>query len=240
MKRTCPNLNCPCHKGNSVNNIFPHGYYKTKAGKGTKYRCLSKEVVVWDALDWKIPESQTEQNSVINIAICPHKQLAALERKGGTVSIMRVSTNFGLIPLIEFKAHRRLLSGMAFSPNGHFFATTSMTSIGFIWDINNWRPVMSLRGHSLGIHDVAFSSDSRRVVTTSSGQDVIILWYTTTHQEVMTISAEGSMFYNINFLLDGHTLVSTTHFNDSPMLHVWRAPSWETINNSETERETYD
>ena len=40
MNRTCPNQNCPSYKGNSAVNISPYGYYKTKAGKRRRFRCL--------------------------------------------------------------------------------------------------------------------------------------------------------------------------------------------------------
>ena len=39
MNRTCPNQDCPNHKGESATKISPYGYYKTKAGKRRRFRC---------------------------------------------------------------------------------------------------------------------------------------------------------------------------------------------------------
>ncbi|MBT5925979.1 MAG: WD40 repeat domain-containing protein [Verrucomicrobia bacterium] len=198
-------------------------------------RPQAREAVIWDVHDWKIIGTYTLPDSIRNNFFSIYNQLAAIEVEAGRVSILRVSLDHELIPLTEFKAHRRLLSGLAFSPNGEFLATTSMTGFGFLWNTDNWTQIMSLRGHSLGIHDVAFSPDSRRVLTTSSGQDAIILWDTTSHQEVMTISANGNLFHNVNLLAEGRTLVATTNTGGA-VLYVWRAPTWDQITAEEAER----
>ena len=115
-------------------------------------------------------------------------------------------------------------------------ATVAQTGLGFLWNTDDWTRVAALRGHALGIHGVGFSPDSRRVFTTSSKQDAIKLWDTTSHQEVMNIEAKGTFFRNPAYLEDGRTLVATSVNIREAALNVWRAPTWEEIAAEEAEK----
>ena len=93
-----------------------------------------------------------------------------------------------------------------------------------------------MRGHFQGIHGVAFSADSRRVFTSSSKQDAIKLWDTSSHQEVMNLVGEGTFFRSPAYLKDGRTLVATSVNIRQAALNVWRAPTWEEIEAEEAEK----
>ena len=63
-----------------------------------------------------------------------------------------------------------------------------------------------------------------------------VLHDTTSHQEVMNLEGEGSFFRNPAFLEDGRTLAATSMNFRKPVLHVWRAPTWEEIAVEEEEK----
>ena len=114
-------------------------------------------------------------------------------------------------------------------------ATTSLTGNGSFWRTEDWARLESLRGHAMAIHDVAFSSDSRRLFTSGNDDDAIKLWDTTSYQEVLTLDASGNLINNPALLDDGCTFVATSSNNGTPVLHVWRAPTWEEIAVSATD-----
>jgi WD40 repeat protein len=143
-----------------------------------------------------------------------------------------------MMPLTEFKAHRRQLSGLAFSPDSRLLATVAQTGLGFLWNTDDWTRVAALRGHAQGIHGVGFSPDSRRVLTSGRHQDAIKLWDTTSYQEVMSLDAAGIFFQDPTFLHDGRTLTARSVTNGKLTLHVWRAPTWEDIEAVEAQQTT--
>jgi WD40 repeat protein len=198
------------------------------------FRPKTREVEVWDVNAWEIVASYPDPNSVLRVEISSNGQLAVFERAGGVLSVMHVSPAFEVMPLTEFKAHRRELSGLAFSPDSRLLATVAQTGLGFLWSTDDWSRVAALRGHSQGIHGVGFSPDSRRVFTSGRHQDAIKLWDTTSYQEVMSLDAAGVFFRDPAFLLDGRTLTAKSLTHGKPTLHVWRAPTWEEIDLMET------
>ena len=124
----------------------------------------------------------------------------------------------------------RQTSGASFSPDGKTFAVVSWLGIGKVWSIDPPHELWTLRGFLLGIDSVAFSADGSRIAAGSGGKEVLKLWDVASHQEVLTLEAEGSTYYQTAFSADGHVLGSR---NALGVLHLWRAPSWEEINAAE-------
>ncbi|NQV34870.1 MAG: protein kinase [Phycisphaeraceae bacterium] len=212
--------------------------YMSKINALLSFRPKTREVEVWDVNTWEIVATYPDPNSVLRVEISSNGQFAVFERAGGVLSVMHVSPAFEMMPLTEFKAHRRELSGLAFSPDGRLLATVSQTGLGFLWNTDDWTRVAALRGHSQGIHGVGFSPDSRRVFTSGRHQDAIKLWDTTSYQEVMSLDATGVFFHDPAFLHDGRTITARSMTHGKPTLHVWRAPTWEDIEAAEAQQTT--
>jgi WD40 repeat protein len=114
----------------------------------------------------------------------------------------------------------------SFSPDGKIFAAGSSLGMGKVWSIDPPGELWTMDGFLLGVDSVAFSADGSRIATGSSGEEALKLWDTASHQEVLTLAAEGSIYYQTAFSADGNVLGSR---NGQGVLHLWRAPSWEEI-----------
>jgi WD40 repeat protein len=124
----------------------------------------------------------------------------------------------------------RQTGGASFSPDGTIFAASSWLGIGKVWSIDPPRELWTMHGFLLGIQSVAFSADGSRIAASSSGEEALKLWDTASHQEVLTLEAEGSNYHQTAFSADGNVLGSR---NGLGVLHLWRAPSWEEIARAE-------
>lgn len=73
---------------------------------------------------------------------------------------------------------------------------------------------------------MAFSPNSKRLVTSSDGQQALRLWDTDGWQDVLTLEGEGANFNRTAFSKDGNVIGSLTR---NGTLQLWWAPSWEEI-----------
>ncbi|HXJ61035.1 MAG TPA: hypothetical protein VNU68_30690, partial [Verrucomicrobiae bacterium] len=134
------------------------------------------------------------------------------------------------------------VSGATFSADGKLLAAASDQGFARIWDAATLQPVANLRGFLQGVHSVAFSPDGKRLVTGSDGKEAIKLWDVESHEELLTLESQGSMFSLTAFSPDGAVLGSVNAPGDSErsVLHLWRAPSWAEIEAAEKESRTDD
>jgi len=113
-----------------------------------------------------------------------------------------------------------------FSADGKHFAVASDLGFTRVWDTATWRQEALIGGFLNGAHSVAFSPDGKRLATGSGGKEAVKLCETDSWQDVLTLEGEGNDFQNIAFSTDGNAL---GWLNQSGVLHLWRAPSWEEI-----------
>jgi len=64
---------------------------------------------------------------------------------------------------------------MAFSPDGKRVATASGDKTAKVWDAASGQALLTLRGHSSYVQDVAFSPDGKRLAT-ASGDKTVKVW----------------------------------------------------------------
>jgi WD40 repeat protein len=69
-----------------------------------------------------------------------------------------------------------------------------------------------------------------RIAAGSGGKEALKLWDLTSYQELLTLEAEGSGYWQTCFSPDGNVLGS---MNGQGILHLWRAPTWAEINAAE-------
>jgi WD40 repeat protein/serine/threonine protein kinase len=121
---------------------------------------------------------------------------------------------------------RQQLSDLRFSPDGKLLAVASLYGFAKLFDVDTQRELATLHGFLLGVHSAAFSPDGARLALGSNGREALKLWDVVSLEEVATLGAQGSLFFSTKFSQDGNVLGS---LNDSGVLCLWRAPSWEEI-----------
>ncbi len=119
---------------------------------------------------------------------------------------------------------------MAFSPDSRILATSSGEGLVSLWDVPSRKMVDVLRGHLLGVHAVAFSSDGQRLASGSKGEEAVKLWDIALRHEVATLTGQGMLSSNLKFSADG-TLLGAVNLKGKA--HIWRAPSLRDIEQAE-------
>ena len=77
----------------------------------------------------------------------------------------------------------------------------------YVWDAATGRTLLTLRGHTANVQEVAFSPDGTRIATASFDRTVK-LWDAATGQEVFTLRGHTAGVICLAFSPDGHRLVS--------------------------------
>jgi serine/threonine protein kinase/WD40 repeat protein len=128
----------------------------------------------------------------------------------------------------ETTAHLDLkeVVGVAFSHDGGYFAAASEYGYARLWETPTLREGATFKGVLMGIHSVAFSPDGKRLAAGGDASEAVRVWDVESGQELLTLDGEGSGYQESAFSADGSLLGS---MNDTDVLHLWRAPSWEEI-----------
>ncbi len=116
--------------------------------------------------------------------------------------------------------------GAVLAPSQDFVVVSGEPHVAHLYRLSSGQLLGQLRGQFSGAKGVFFSPDEQRLVTTSIGQDAIMLWDLETNRSVLTLGAEGLHWYRSQFSPDGTLLGSQS---TTGIIHIWRAPSWEEI-----------
>jgi WD40 repeat protein len=136
----------------------------------------------------------------------------------------------------NFPAHRRAVTGVAFTPDGRTLASGGVEGMAKLWNLATQREIVTLKGHLQSVHALDISPDGRRLATGSGGAESVKLWDIHTHQELITLAGEGSLILAIVFSPDGNKIIGLNlGSNNDLRLQVWRAPSWQEIKTAEAQ-----
>jgi WD40 repeat protein len=201
--------------------LIDHGRRLVTAGPESAVR-------LWDTATW-LPrvlwEPKAGLRSRARIALSPDERFLALPGSERAVEILKLSN--GQIQFSLDADNWGAGAGpMAFSPDGALLARASREGTVSLWDVASGELVDVLRGHLLGVHDVAFSPDGQRLASASAKNEAVKLWDVASRHEVATLAGEGSLFDRVKFSPDGTLLVG---INSQGRAHIWRAPSLEEI-----------
>ena len=118
---------------------------------------------------------------------------------------------------------------VGFSPQGDRVGIS--TDQGYVrwWETGSWRDVGRSGGFLHGVAGFSFSPDGQRFAAGSSGTEAIRFYDTERHQPLVTLGAEGADFTPA-FDASGNVLAA---FSRAGKLSVWRAPSWQEIEEKE-------
>jgi eukaryotic-like serine/threonine-protein kinase len=154
----------------------------------------------------------------------------ALGHEDGSVTLWSLKS--GWIPT-NFPAHRRAVSGIAFTPDGGILATAGTEGTAKLWNLTTHREIVTLKGHLKSIKAVDISPDGSRLVTAAGGVESVKLWDMNTQQELITLTSEDAVIPVLIFSPDGNKIIG---YNDRGRIQIWRAPSWAEIEAAKKEQ----
>jgi WD40 repeat protein len=137
--------------------------------------------------------------------------------------------------LVATNAHRHLVAGTAFSPDGTQAASVAQDGTLALWDASSLACINNFKGHMLGIYSVVFSPDSRRFATGGGGRETVKFWDLATGHEMLTLPGNGSLIGYVGFSPDGNWPMARSSLQGQ--LHLWHAPSWAEIDAAEKRAE---
>jgi WD40 repeat protein len=162
--------------------------------------------------------------------ISPRGDLALSHGDGG-LTLWKAASGWSSARLA---AHRRAVTGAAFTPDGRIMATGGEEGLAKLWDVATHREIVRFKGHLKSVQSVAISPDGGRLATGGGGAEAVKLWDIQTHQELITLAGEGSLTTFLRVSPDGNKIIALNLDSDYKLrLQIWRAPSWAQIEAAE-------
>ena len=120
----------------------------------------------------------------------------------------------------SLKGHKDLVSSAAFSPDGHWIASSSKDLTIGIWKAEDRSLVASLTGHRKLVRKVAFSPDGKLLASVSSDQ-TLKFWEAPDWKCVATLTGHEDIIPTLAFSPKGR-LVATAGFDGT--VRIWDVP----------------
>jgi WD40 repeat protein len=117
-----------------------------------------------------------------------------LERAGGSTS--------------ELSGHERVVTSVAFSPDGRRLVSASRDRDAILWDVASGKALRVLRGHFGPVSDARFSPDGRWIVT--AGPRSVGLWKASTGELVRLLAGPPGPFTAVAFTPESRTIVAVS------------------------------
>ena len=121
-------------------------------------------------------------------------KVVQLERADGTTS--------------ELAGHTRLVTSVAFSPDGRRLVTASRDRDAILWDVASGKPLRVLRAHFNTVSDARFSPDGRWILT--AGPRSVGLWEASTGELVRLLRGPAGPFTAVAFRPDSRVVLATS------------------------------
>jgi WD40 repeat protein len=141
------------------------------------------------------------------VAFSPYGEIVLTSGQDGTVRLWNPETG---IQTLVFRAENGPITTAAFSPNGHVLLTASKNeNIAHIWDVSSGALLHSLYGHTAGIEDAEFSSDSRLAVTASKDHTARV-WDVASGQLKVVVTGHTDEVTSAAFSLDDRYVLTAS------------------------------
>ncbi len=174
---------------------------------------------------------------VLGLALSPDDTRVATGDAGGYLVLWDAQTG-ELIWQVE--AHANYIMKVAFSPDGKLIATGAGspedaikgpdTSVA-VWDAATGQEVQRFEGHPDTIWGIAFSPDSRRIVSSSgplidTGSHRVVVWEVATGQELLSLDGHTDLIGGVDYSPDGAFILSSS---DDDTIRLWDAKTGREI-----------
>jgi hypothetical protein len=122
-------------------------------------------------------------------------------------------------PEVVIPAHKDVILGMAFSPDGNTLATCGYDRLIKLWDANTAKERRALKDHSDSVYAVAFSPDGKLLA--SGGADrAVKVWDVATGTRLYTLGESTDWVYAVAWHPDGKHLAAA---GVDRSIRVWEA-----------------
>jgi WD40 repeat protein len=125
--------------------------------------------------------------------------------------------------LRSLRGHERIVTSVAYSPDGQRIVSGSWDKTVRVWDAENGQELLSLCGHGQGywgsVESVAYSPDGRRIVA-GYNDNTMRVWDAESGQELRSLRGHEGIVKSMAFSPDGWRIVSGS--NDKTV-RVWDA-----------------
>jgi len=115
------------------------------------------------------------------------------------------------------------LLAAVYSPDGARLATAGSDGAVTIWDVASGVEVMTLRGHTRDVLDVAYSPDGRQIASVSA-DGTARLWDARSGEEIAQLAGQTDLASRVAFSPDG-SLVATA--GEDQVINVWHTDTLE-------------
>ncbi len=129
---------------------------------------------------------------------------AASKGSPGKVKLWNTRTGQALEPLV---GHTGTITDLAFSPDSHSLATSSLDKTTKLWNLATFRETATLSNQKEEVIAVAFSP-SGRTLATGSSDDTIRVWEAPSGKELFSLTGQKGTIRALAFSPDGQTLAS--------------------------------
>jgi WD40 repeat protein len=114
---------------------------------------------------------------------------------------------------------------VAFSPDGKLLALGDTNGEIHLYQVSDWKQLLSCKGHTNWVVSLAFSPDGRTIAS-GSGDFTVKLWDISTGECLQTLQEHDDEVWSVAFSPDGDTLVSGS---DDQTIKLWSVSTGECL-----------
>ncbi len=181
---------------------------------------------IWNIDTGKLSHSwDTQQQSIVALALDSQRRIAFVASDDGTLSLWRIPST-GVPQLAQRFELNRQISALALSPNAMHLAVGDTTGKILLWQTSpmlhqkSCRPQYVLNSHTDRITSLAFSPDSKRLVTGSRDESIKLTDVQTGYELIELDRAKGNQ-PKVLFSSDGQQVLRA----EGEMLWNWEVKS---------------
>ncbi|MCD6310712.1 MAG: WD40 repeat domain-containing protein, partial [Candidatus Eremiobacteraeota bacterium] len=172
---------------------------------------------IFDIIAGKQTSFIPQTSGVSSVTTSPDGKTFACGLRDGTLLIYDTQTRK---ILIDFRAHRDIITGLEYSPDGNYIATAGADDQAKIWELNG-KLFRTLIRHNDSLTDITWSPDGKNV-TTSSWDGRAIIWNVKSGKPYRILKGHTGCISGVSFSPDG-SILGTASFDGT--VRLWDVKS---------------